>query len=836
MSAVPLLRLLSFVAAAGGGVATGHFLIPHRGPAEDAVTGNEAASPAGAAAEKGSAPPAAHGKVFSGSIADLLRLSREAGSYERAQAKLTIALMETPAAEIQRLTMAFPWKPNTNWMENAAYAVLLMRWAETDSDGAMKWCATLPSGRLYGTRWQLLASIAQRDPDKALFHARAIKNASHRQSALVSIAGIVGATDPRRALAIGRSAQGHQDEYWLQGIFSTWAANDPAEAFSAAMALGNRERSGALYSVLHAWAAADPAAAHAAALAQPEGNLRNQSLQAVLSAWAGVDPKAAHAAASVLPEGRARTQAIGYVIQAWAAKDPRGALSVSLALPKGPARQQAMDNVFNVWAAEDPQAAAAGLNTSGLSRNDKARLTGQIASAWAQSDAPAALAWAKTLPAREGGDNAVANALQAIARTDGPGAVAAWQDLPPRQKMNQVQNIVGSWVSRDREAATQWARSLEKPQERTAALGACLWGLDFTETEKITALLSELPAGPARVNGIRNIVGNQADNDPEGTLRWLQTLPENDRTGALKDNNLWELSSGDPQQMAALLRDTPALGAQNYLWGNIASQLASEDPVAALAWVDTLETPGARRQSTDQVMRTWAYENAPAALARAQTFTDPAQQKSAMRAVLETWATSDPDAVLAWAATAGGEEREIALLHGSLQKADHDPAASAGIVSQLLSQNAGEDTPSHLANAAGNVAQAWFQQDVTQAAQWAAQLPAGDAQASAVNMIAQAWAGLDPMAASEWVQQLPPGDSRDKAAQTLSQGIQQSDPESAFTWAASIGDASKRDDAVRSAAQAWRWQDREAARAAVTQAPISEAVRASLLEEMAKQE
>ncbi len=92
----------------------------------------------------------------------------------------------------------------------------------------------------------------------------------------------------------------------------------------------------------------------------------------------------------------------------------------------------------------------------------------------------------------------------------------------------------------------------------------------------------------------------------------------------------------------------------------------------------------------------WAYEDAPGTLAKARSLTDPAQQKSAMRAVLETWANSDPDAVLAWAVTAGGEEREVTLLHGSLQKADKDPAAGADIVSQLLAQNAGGDAP-HIA-------------------------------------------------------------------------------------------------------------------------------------------
>lgn len=870
MSTAPLLRVLSLTAALGGGMAIDHYLITRRGaPENDHTATTTKSAAASAASAKGSLFAGLPGEVFHGSIADLVRIARESGDYNRAEARLLIALDHTPANELRRLTVSFPWKSELTWQENAVYSTLLSCWAEQDADGVLKWCAGLPENRIHGTRSMVISTLARRDPDKALAQARAIKNAAQRRGALSSIIYVIAATDPRRALAVFQSPGSNMDSYQLQNIFNTWALNDPAEAFAAAAALKKpNDRSHALTSALQSWAAADPAAAHAAALGLPSGPARSQSLQSVLATWAGADPRsayaaaitlpegrdrtqalqsvfsawayadpaAAHAAASSLPEGRSRNQAIANVIQAWASKDPGGALAATLALPKGQSRRNGMMNVFAAWAADDPQGAAAAAAGGTLSRNDRAQVSGQIAQAWAQSDPNAAMVWAKTLPAREGGDNAVGSALQHIAATDGPAAATAWQELSPRQRKNQLGNVVNSWAWQDRDAATQWARSLENPQDRSLAISGCMNGLEFSETDKITALLKELPDGPARINAIRGVVGNHSGDDPEGTLTWLLTLTENERSAALKDGNSWELANGDPKLMATLLSETPALGSQNYLWGSVAQQFAADDPAAALAWVESLESPGARKQSTDQVMRMWASEDAPGALARAQTLTDPAQQKSAMRAVLETWATNDPDAVLAWAATASGEQREVALLHGSLQKADNDPAASASIVGQLLSQSAGTDTPSHLANAAGNVAQAWFQQDVTQAAQWAAQLPAGDAQESAVNTIAEAWTGLDPLAASAWVQQLPAGDSRDAAVRTLANGIVQSDPESAFTWAATIGDAAKRDDVVRTAAQAWRWQDRDAAIAAVQQAPISETVRASLLEEMAKQE
>jgi len=318
----------------------------------------------------------------------------------------------------------------------------------------------------------------------------------------------------------------------------------------------------------------------------------------------------------------------------------------------------------------------------------------------------------------------------------------------------------------------------------------------------------------------------------------LQTLPESDRDAAMRDNSSLHLAEGDPKLMAALLHDTPSIGDQTHYWTEVAQQLARKDPAAALEWAQSVEVPEARRAAMNEALRAWAAKDAPAALLAAQAFSDDAQRRAGVSSIINEWAGQDPDAVLRWAATATGGERELALLRGSLSKAASDPAAGAGVVSQLISdaQAAGGVLPDHLSAAAREVAEDWFQQDMTAASQWVARLPEGPARENTVGAIVGPWMRLDPMAASEWVRQLPAGGGRDHGAMLLANGIAGTDPEGAFAWATSIGDAAKRENAMRTAVRSWRSSDKEAARAAVRIAPVSESVRDSLFRQIGEKE
>src|SRR5262249_12450121 len=138
-----------------------------------AGTAAKAGEPGGPAVSPGSRiggteTRAESGKPFTGNVADLIKLSRKINEYQRAPAKLYLALEDTPAADISRLTDAFPWRPNLQWQEDIVFQALLTRWTELDPVGALAWAETLTGPRLKGTRYRILAAWARADFEKAL--------------------------------------------------------------------------------------------------------------------------------------------------------------------------------------------------------------------------------------------------------------------------------------------------------------------------------------------------------------------------------------------------------------------------------------------------------------------------------------------------------------------------------------------------------------------------------------------------------------------------------------------------------------------------------------------
>jgi len=836
----PLLLLLPVVTLAGG-IAAGRWLWP--APSQKATASADShqpesatpgAAPAGAsAASPGKAP------AWDGTLAGLLQLAKDTRDYRRTLVMLHLALEPLPAEKIGELTAAFPWRPSLLDHENNVMGALLNQWTEKDADAALRWASRLPQPRSRTARTQILQALAQLDADRAITFARRLSPAAERDQTLRGLVYYIAMRDPQRALELLQADTSSLSSHLYGTVLSQMALDDPAGAFAKACALRpSQGRDDATRSVISAWARSDPAAAREAVFSMPEGTRRLQLLGSVFEGWATLDPRAAHTAALALTSEKERQSALQSAISAWANADPAAALQAAAALPPDAKNRNLLQQIYGTWASQDPAAAAASIVASTLPRQHRNNLLSQVASHWAGNDPQTAMTWARSLPAKDGGAQAVSSVMSSYARTDGPAAAALWQTLPPEQRRGNLHNLMHGWAANDPDAALQFARTLERPQDRVTALTTAVSMLDFEKPEVINSVLNELPAGPARVDAIRSIFSNQTQHDTARAVRWLLTMTESDRTAALNGEYMGYhyYANSAPAEMKQLLEATPGLAGMNHLWSSTAGSLAGEDPAAALAWAQSLESPAARRQSIQSALQNWSYQDPAAALARARSLNDPDLLKDTLPGILQNWARQDADAVLAFAATATGTEREVALLQGTLAKADHDPVASAEAVEALLAAKPGEKPGAALNSAASQVAQSWFRQDIPQATAWAMQLPAGSAQEAAVSTIVQDWTRLDPVAASQWVQQLPSGDSRDTAAQQLSQGIQQSDPESAFVWASSIASESKREEAVRSAAQAWMWQDRPAARAAIENAPVSENVRTALLEQISKRE
>jgi hypothetical protein len=837
MKTALLVRTFGFIAAAAALVGGGYWIARLNPPRQN---GMASVSNAGAVDSKNPSPSAegadrAAAAAFDGTLAGLLRMAKETGPLSRANAMLYLVLEPLPPAKIAELTKSFPQTGERSGYEKAVLTALLQQWTAKDAAGALKWAGGLSRNRRAEVRLEILRTLAATDPDQAVKLTNTMVPAPDRDTILVALVEVIAEADPEKALRMLLSSNRARNHTGLSAIFQSWARRDPEGAWSKALSLRRSDMGTACATVLKIRAGTDPAAALTLALGLKKP-MSAWCASAVLTAWEQSDPAGARAAVLSLPAGPERDSALDMSINAKAATDAPGALLDAQALPKGARRDNLIKRVYEMWAMNDPPAAAAALASTPLSARQKQEVVSNLFSAWGERDPQAAMEGAKGLSVRDGQTNALNSALYFLSAADPAAAVASWKSLTKEQQRTHLPNLLGNWASGEPGAAMAFARSLENAADRATALSCCASSVCTQQPEALAALLSELPAGPLRANTIVGIMGDAYGGGPAEVPAWLRALPEADRTAALRSAYSSTDGFSNPEEMKALLAETPGLGDQTRLWETTAKSLAREHPASALEWALAIESPTVRRNSIDAVLQEWARENPSAALAQAHALTDAETQKSSVRNVIEIWASSEPQAVLAWAAGAEGEEREMALLKGSLANAAYDPVVSAKVINELVAGKSEGGGYGPVTGAASQVARAWFYQSIPESTAWAAQLPEGGARSMAMVAIVGQWTRLDPVAASAWVKPLPAGDSRDAAAFTLSQGIQYSDPESAFAWAASIANAGQRDEALRAAAAAWSTQDRPAARAAVLTAPLSETVRATVLENIDKKE
>ena len=791
--------------------------------------GGGAAVVSGVAGVRGGVEVAAGVRGFDGTVGGLIAIAKAAKTPWRAQWPLQVVLMPLGAEEIAKLTRAAPWRQGMLWHEAAVMDVLVRVWAEKDAVGALAWASqALPVYRRTDLRGEILKAYGAVDMDRALALARKITPEDDRRAAMCQLAEALAATEPERALGLISSQGGDRYFHFAANIFRTWAAADPLAAWSKAVAWPhNANRASACEVVLSQWVATDRAGAWAVVQGMPAGNGKRQAIAAVYTAWAMSAPAEAHAAVLAMPLGSERNAAQMAALQGWAQSDPRSAAAALADMPGGNQRSQMTNQVFSAWAMQDPAAAAAAAAELPFKQRQEAMTA--LAGTWAWKDPRGAMAWAKSITDPQMSSQALSNIFPALVRDDPQMAASEWRALPRKQQREQLHEMTSTWAQQDKEGALAFARSLEQPQDRAAALSAAASGLGFEDPAALTKVLSEIPEGPLRVEAMQRITGEQWYQNPEGVTDWLKTLPESARAGVMRDNNHW-LTQMDPKAAAALLETTPGLEGQQYLWSQIAGNLASEDPAAGLAWAEKIEAPGARTAAVSQALGTMAQQDPLGAAQHAAGIANEETRRGALGSVVDVWAEQDPDAAMAWAANAGPEAQQMVMLKATIAKAGDDPAASAAMLAKMAGGGQQKDDDA-LQAAARGVAGNYFRDDMKGSVAWAAGLPEGAAQTAAVESIAGAWTQLDPVEASGWIQQLPPGAGRDGAAEKLSYGIMQSDPESAFTWAASIGADTKRDNALRQVARNWMSADKAGARAAIQGAAISESLRAELLEE-----
>jgi hypothetical protein len=536
----------------------------------------------------------------------------------------------------------------------------------------------------------------------------------------------------------------------------------------------------------HGGSAADFPALYLAIKEGKDAFRRRAFRSALIAEWAANAPDAALAFLQQKDRGM-----VGQLMREWLRLDPQGAVNVLLTnsqklagnlrdllgdiaraaptrlaeivstLPKPDSRwDTTTQNAFELFAQKDPELArTAALSVRGPMR---AQALSGIAVAWAQKDAPSALAWAKELPAGEERDAVLKATLTGWARTDPFGALDHIDLVPPGGDEMAHASDAGAQVLREA-AKHDWDMTMRWLREHPGKLGhSSLDGMQNTLSEKLNAD----PAGTMRaiaqsgVQGLEGVFANAILNEGyaqrDALWRWLDEEPPSAFTKSAR--------------------------------GSLVNAIAWKEPDVALSFLEKLADNADNQELLRQGAR--SLINGGAQLSRLDDLLEKASPK--MRPyLLETG------------------------FDYATQSAGADPQRWIARIAELPQDRR--------TSATASLARGWAGSDPEAAIAWASSLPDSAQRTQAFEAAAQGWAASDAASAARWINTLPTGVDRDVAVNGLVGSLARNQPESAWTWALSIQTPQMRSNALDLAYMVTRQNDPARAEALLRTGDLSAA-------------
>ncbi|MES2706558.1 MAG: hypothetical protein V4726_08145 [Verrucomicrobiota bacterium] len=380
---------------------------------------------------------------------------------------------------------------------------LWLRWVELDRDAALKHS---PQGSV----WWAFAKV---DPEAALEVA-----GKAGPGMLGNVIFSIAQGDPSRARELLSQHPEVNAEQVNAGIVEGLEHRDAGAAVAFALEKG----SGILESKFKIWMSRDPdqAVAWVQSLANPAQRRRMEDM--VLAEHIASDPAAGLEEARRLPAGLRQVSRMVDAIGALAREDPAAARAAAGAMPTAPGNQQALAALTRSLTGSDPAAAVAM-----VSALDWKVLTTSRQSEWSYESADG--------QSRSSGYGAGINADDLVAglMTADPRATADALAALPAESGAPVSTAVQKWAARQPEAASSW--------------------------------LKDLPAGPARDQGIQGLTNWLVNDNPEpdyaAAFAWAGSAsPE--RQEELFSMTLSNWKHHDPAAAAAAVDSLPVSGEQ----------------------------------------------------------------------------------------------------------------------------------------------------------------------------------------------------------------------------------------------------------------------------------
>jgi hypothetical protein len=290
---------------------------------------------------------------------------------------------------------------------------------------------------------------------------------------------------------------------------------------------------------------------------------------------------------------------------------------------------------------------------------------------------------------------------------------------------------------------------------------------------------------------IRELMPRWGEHDPVAAVKFAQTFSnQSRRTHALSMAlSGWSVSDlAGAKAYVASLRDDPKF---DQLATGVITEMARRNPRDAFAFAGSIGLLQGKQHylAVASIFHMWAIDDPQAASREMMKLDNPRQRDLVIPSVVHGMAQRDPQAVWEFALTLPLRDRQPIQRVILRTAGRQDPVTAARLADQL--------NPKQKAEAYGDIARVWAQEDLSAALGWAKDLPKGKSQENVFRSLGSDWANSEPRAMAAFIGELPPGKQHDVLSQSLATSWSKTDPHLALQWSAGLPSGQSRNNVTR---------------------------------------
>jgi hypothetical protein len=303
---------------------------------------------------------------------------------------------------------------------------------------------------------------------------------------------------------------------------------------------------------------------------------------------------------------------IAGLFENWAAKDLEAATTACEQLPEGPAKEKAWEFVLGQRIVKAP-ASAAGAVTNLAAGSYRQKALAELCRHWAETDAPAALNWAQSLPADAERIAAINQVIASLARKDPPSAIQ-FTNVTADLSGATLGEIASAWLQRDLTAATNWVATLPDGEKKEAALQALAEPWVRSDPKGMITYALGLPAGDTQTRCLTAACRQLAVRDLPGTVESLQPLSDAALRQSILEQAARNCDLAHVDHAAQYIAAMPAGDDQKAVLKGLLSTWAPIDPETAVNWLCSFPETNSQPELAQSIIKTWSQAE-PAAVA-----------------------------------------------------------------------------------------------------------------------------------------------------------------------------------------------------------------------------